>query len=1178
MAPPAPSSNCDSDYFSSQDSSFLAALKSTRFPGDISQSSTDSHKTSPLRPSTRSRQHVLSEPESSSRGSGLNEGRHSLKRQHVQIDDSSDDQVLHPADIYGEAHFDGFGEYARRKRAKLQIQNVENVEEQTKTVPQIFKGVAIFVTGWTTPSIQELRSLIVRHGGVFHAYLDKKSLVTHIVTSSITPAKVREYKNMKIVRPEWLVQSTIQGVLLPWTEFKFRPNQRSESAQGKQSLQQTLPQEFTSQSPTLAVVTKKNGDPEDANSASQIPNYTTDPKFSKVGAHVPHYAADKSNPNARRVMKNAEWRNSHTSAAPDFIEGYYRNSRLHHLSTWKSELKSLLKEAQERAERGDGFGDLASEEDVCRTPGKFSAEEFNNHDYTGVSMRGAELVLRSPSKGGKDKGKGKATSVGEERVIMHCDFDSFFVSAGLVSRPTLKGKPVVVCHSQGSQGGTSSTSEIASASYEARKFGIKNGMSLQQARKLCPNVTTMPYEFELYKQISLKFYTILMSHADDLQAVSVDEALIDVTSTVERLRARAKADFDPFSSRVPAADPAKDYADSIREQVKKATGCDVSIGIAHNISLARIATKFAKPAGSYHLLPKDMDEVLHPLDISDLHGFGYSAKQKALDKLGVTKLGELALKSKGVLCDALGKTTGETLYNAIRGIDERKLENDKARKSVSCDINYGIRFESSEQAEAFIHRMASEVSRRLNEIQMLGKSITLKIMKRDPSAPVEPPKFLGHGACEVFNKQMPLTDSSGRATAEPKFVGEHAWRMLKTFNFDPKELRGIGIQIQKLESSSGDRPAELGQARLPFQMMSTGPVSGAEPNPIQVESVAGPSKREASLPETSRQEREMSVISEIPPFSQVDMDVFHTLPDDIRKELEGEYKRRSESPFPLPLPRSGRLSVPAVPGGLFPAKPLPGPSFPFPRKANQSTLNVKRITRQLAPRGRGASWSPNKKNIFMKRPSLAAWKVPDHELRNLDIDPEVFAMLPRNVQREQITAARLLKTLGTIPQKATQRIVLKPRKLDPGEVFIQPPPKANHVQPPTLKQQGPQKGEKLYFHETDDIQCVIEEWVDRHRNWPPNDRDVAFFGKWLVKSLEATDEGMTRALAVMKWWVILLKRYWAPFELGYDEEDENPDYLRRGKVGEAWWNAFKTVKTQMDAIAKKRFGGKLSIR
>ncbi|KAK1222899.1 deoxycytidyl transferase [Marasmius sp. AFHP31] len=1158
MAPLAPSASNDSDYFGSEDSSFLEALTTVKLPGDLSQSSQHSNKTEPdtnarIPPCTQPRYYDIEEPPPSQPHLStrpVHNGEHgqSLKRPHNP--DLADD------DIYGEAHFDGFGEYARRKRAKLQIQNAGNLEDEAGKEPQIFKGIAIFITGWTTPSLQELRTLIVRYGGAFHAYLDKKSLVTHIITSSITPAKVREFKNMKVVRPEWLVESVKQGVLLPWQDYIFRPNQRAETARGKQSLQQTLPHTLTSQ---VSLPTP----------AQENPIHTTDPKSRQETTHLPHYAADKSNPNAQRVMKNAEWRSAHTSVAPDFIEGYYRNSRLHHLSTWKAELKHLLKEAQERAERGDGFSNSGD-------AGKVDAEDVAE---AGVSMRGAEFVLRSPSKPGRDKGKAKATPAGEERVIMHCDFDSFFVSAGLIKRPELKGKPIVVCHSQGVQGGTSSTSEIASASYEARSFGIKNGMSLQQARKLCPSIITIPYEFELYKQLSLKFYTILMSHADDLQAVSVDEALIDVTSTVERLRAKAKDGFDPFSTPRPVTDPAQEYAESIRAEVRRATSCEVSIGISHNILLARLATKRAKPAGSYHLLPKDIGTVLHPLDISDLHGFGHSAKQKALDKFGASELGELALKSKHILCDALGKATGETLYNAIRGIDERRLESDKARKSVSCDINYGIRFETNDQVEAFIQKVAAEVSRRLSEIEMLGRSITLKIMKRDPTAPVEPPKFLGHGACEVFNKQMPLVGPNGRATADPEAIGEHAWKLLKAFNFDPKELRGISIQIQKLESQSGETSAEPGQGRLHFEKKPLGAISGPSSKAIEERTPDPEPRREDRLP-PARQ------TLDLPSFSQVDKSILEALPDDIRKELEGEYKRRSESPFPVPAPGGAPSTTANSSSALLtnrvhfpPANPKPpsGPSFPFPRKANQNPFNAKRIAQQLAPRTGGALWSPTRKNIF-KRPSVAAWKVPDHELRKLDIDPEVFALLPRNVQREQITAARLLKTLGTLPAKPTQRVVLKPRKLDPGEVHILPPPKANHVQPPTLKQQGGQKGEKLYFHETDDIQGVIEQWVERYKTWPPGAKDIEFFGKWMVKSLEATDEGMTRALAVMKWWKILLKRSWGKFEFGYDEEDEDPGYVQKGRVGEAWWNAFRAIKDQMDVIAKRRFGGKLSIR
>jgi DNA repair protein REV1 len=106
--------------------------------------------------------------------------------------------------------------------------------------------------------------------------------------------------------------------------------------------------------------------------------------------------------------------------------------------------------------------------------------------------------------------------------------------------------------------------------------------------------------------------------------------------------------------------------------------------------LARLATRKAKPDGAFHLLISDLPPILAPLDLDDLHGFGHSAKQKAIEKLGSAQLQELMTKSKYQLCEAMGKTSGETLYNALRGVDERKLESNKQRKSVSCDINVSI--------------------------------------------------------------------------------------------------------------------------------------------------------------------------------------------------------------------------------------------------------------------------------------------------------------------------------------------------------------------------------------------------------------------------------------------------------------------------------------------------------
>ena len=106
--------------------------------------------------------------------------------------------------------------------------------------------------------------------------------------------------------------------------------------------------------------------------------------------------------------------------------------------------------------------------------------------------------------------------------------------------------------------------------------------------------------------------------------------------------------------------------------------------------LARLATRKAKPAGSFHLKLPDLQRYIEHMQVDELHGFGHSTRVKILEKLGVTTLGELAKKPKSILCDTLGKVTGETLYNAIRGIDGNKLESDKPRKSVSAEINVSI--------------------------------------------------------------------------------------------------------------------------------------------------------------------------------------------------------------------------------------------------------------------------------------------------------------------------------------------------------------------------------------------------------------------------------------------------------------------------------------------------------
>ena len=287
---------------------------------------------------------------------------------------------------------------------------------------------------------------------------------------------------MKVVTPDWLLESVRAGTLLPWRQFAIGAASRSDESQGMATQHPSIGSEIINGQQDHPTITDPSQARDTAASSvkheatplttnvlpSKEPSNTrslhgTDPATKEEAPRIPSYAAHRSNPHAKRKMEDPHWRAAHTAVAPGFIEGYYRNSRLHHLSTWKAELQDLVAKAVERVEKGEAPEKLVPE----------SSEGVSS----GTSMHGVSFSKPTSPQ----KGKG---SVRERQVIMHCDFDSFFVSAGLVDRPHLKDKPVVVCHSQGEQGGGASTSEIASSSYEARKFGIKNGMRCATFRQL----------------------------------------------------------------------------------------------------------------------------------------------------------------------------------------------------------------------------------------------------------------------------------------------------------------------------------------------------------------------------------------------------------------------------------------------------------------------------------------------------------------------------------------------------------------------------------------------------------------------------------------------------------------------------------------------------------------------
>ncbi|BEI93738.1 uncharacterized protein CcaverHIS019_0601970 [Cutaneotrichosporon cavernicola] len=753
-----------------------------------------------------------------------------------------------------------------------------------------------------------------------------------------------------------------------------------------------------------------------------------------------YYALYRSNPHASRLMKTEGFREQMTAASgTSFIDTYYQKSRLHLLSTWKAALKLLVAEAR--------------------------------------GMAGHVPRVLPPA--------------GAERVFMHVDFDAFFVSVGLATRPQLAGKPAVVCHS--SRGGKDSTSEVASASYEARARGVRNGMSLGRARQLCgPELETIPYEFETYKSHSTAFYSVLVGYADELEAVSIDEALLDVTGAVNACAlAPDAADADP--------DPAVTVAKRIRLAIKKKTGCNVSVGISHNILLARLATRNAKPPGPgvFHLMGPDIAPFLSELDVDNFPSFARSAKNKLAEAFGATTVQALLPQSKEALRRVLGPKTGDTLYSFMRGKDDRQLEPDKARKSVSAETNYAIRFADQVEADAYLGNLADEVSKRLKAIGAKGRHVTLKIMARDPNSPVEPPKFLGHGHCETFNKSAPLA----RHTNDGAMIGAECIKLLHGMLLNPVELRGVGIQVTKLEFS-----AEVvgGQPTLSFTKLAAKMEEGQRPLSAMLKGaeLAKPTTEAKTVPEPS-EETEPSpsalVGSPTPPAppspvlrghvsSELDPDLLAALPlelhADARAQYRAERKRQREEPSePEQEPH--------------PKRPQLNPAAHITRQLRPKTKTQLRAGEVAelplyTAWGRGGrrsrTGSRAGSRMGTREPESRGGSVPadevidveeaeTRELRALGIDPDVFAALPPDVQAD------------VVAQERARRPVVKGGN---GKKRV---PRAGRAAPVA---QAAAKPALFGERSTAGVAGVLASWVN---SGPPASRDVERVTSYLRKCL-----------------------------------------------------------------------------
>lgn len=340
------------------------------------------------------------------------------------------------------------------------------------------------------------------------------------------------------------------------------------------------------------------------------------------------------------------------------------------------------------------------------------------------------------------------------RRIMHIDLDAFFVSVEQALRPELKGKPVVVGGRPDRRG------VVASASYEARAFGLHAGMPLTTAHRLCPQAIFIEGSFPRYRDASQRFMAILADFSPYLEPTGLDEAYLDVTG------------FESIHGSI------KQMAVAIKQRIKDEIGLPSSVGIASCKVVAKIAADLSKPDGLIEIAAAEERSFLASLPIGKLPGVGEKT-EKELNSLGIKTIGKLANVPVSTLKNRLG-VFGEMLHRHANGIDDRKVEPPGAVKSISRETTFGQDTRDRPLLKATLGYLGERVGAELRREGRQARCVTLKLRYADFS---------------TITRRTTLTN----ATDADQIILNSGLKLLETALSQEKKLvRLVGIGVSNL--------------------------------------------------------------------------------------------------------------------------------------------------------------------------------------------------------------------------------------------------------------------------------------------------------------------------------------------------------------------------------------------
>lgn len=295
-----------------------------------------------------------------------------------------------------------------------------------------------------------------------------------------------------------------------------------------------------------------------------------------------------------------------------------------------------------------------------------------------------------------------------DRQIMHIDMNSFYASCEQAANPELRNVPLIVGGDPEKRKGI-----VLAASYDAKRYGVKTTMTLNEAARLCPEAVFIRANHELYEEMSGQVMRIFAEYAPVMEQLSIDEAFLDMTGT-EQLYGDLKQ-----------------LARKIQNRIMDELMLPCSVGISSNKLLAKMASDFKKPMGITTIYPDDIKEMIWPLKVSELFGVGKKTAMK-LNQLGIRTIGELAKTDIGVLSGLLGEGTAMMLHNYANGIDPSPVVSSRDEiKSIGHEMTYPEDLTRIEDILRELLVLVDKTAYRLRQKGQKGKTISIKIKFND---------------------------------------------------------------------------------------------------------------------------------------------------------------------------------------------------------------------------------------------------------------------------------------------------------------------------------------------------------------------------------------------------------------------------------------------------------------